>query len=395
MAAKPATNQGPWYRPSRIVWQLPWLGLAHALNTIVTTSIFVLVVYIADNSGASADILRGNIETGYDFILAALAAVSVLYGVASVLIALPILIYLAALAMAITTAVLLFISSTRASGRVALLYKSLPPSRFKLNIALWFSLVAFIVSHFVPPIPGASFFGSQEGGLRYARQTDDLIVNFYNFINSIDMVDTAVAVLSIAIPIAVSLGASLAFSYALFMFLFMTTLRPNSALLLKRIFYIFALTLATVAPLGIVPAPIGFRDSNLSFATSQLDLFNLLAPVFLLLVISLAWLYFQRARLAAFGARVKGRVRWIALIGVAVQAFYLFAWSVFSAPNLGADAEFFYVGSVLLAAFVAVAWFGLLLMVGARRKWDWALFGLVAAAQIASLIVVYPGLLAA
>jgi len=32
-------------------------------------------------------------------------------------------------------------------------------------------------------------------------------------------------------------------------------------------------------------------------------------------------------------------------------------------------------------------------MGGARRKWDWALFGLVAATQIASLTVVYPGLL--
>jgi len=384
------------------VWQLPWLGLAHALNTIVTTSIFVLVVYIADNSGASADILRGNIETGYDFILAALAAVSVLYGVASVLIALPILIYLAALAMAITTAVLLFISSTRASGRVALLYKSLPPSRFKLNIALWFSLVAFIVSHFVPPIPGASFFGSQEGGLRYARQTDDLIVNFYNFINSIDMVDTAVAVLSIAIPIAVSLGASLAFSYALFMFLFMTTLRPNSALLLKRIFYIFALALATVVPLGIVPTPIGFRSSinpnaslEFSFYSSHPALINLLAPTFLLLIISLVWLYFQRSRLAELGARVKEQVRWIALGGAALQAVYLAIWLTVRAPNVSRTEDFFYVGSVLLAALLIVAWFGWLLMVGARRHWDWALFGMVVATHSACLIVVFPVLLPA
>jgi len=376
----------PWYSPARIVWKLPWLGLVFALNTIVA----ILIIISADN-------IADDLGTGHnEFIIPVLG---VIYGLGFVLGVLPTLVNIGALAMAIASAVLLFRSSTRAGGYVAFLYKSLSPTRRKLNIALWFSLVAFIVFQFMPFISAESvintFFPS-----RYTHQALDLIGGIGNsFSNSVDM---TVAVISITIPIVISLGFALALAYALFMFLFMATLRPNSALLLKRIFYIFALALATVVPLGIVPTPIGFRSSinpnaslEFSFYSSHPALINLLAPTFLLLIISLVWLYFQRSRLAELGARVKEQVRWIALGGAALQAVYLAIWLTVRAPNVSRTEDFFYVGSVLLAAFLIVAWFGLLLMVGARRKWDWALFGLVAATQIASLIVVYPGFLTA
>jgi len=320
-----------------------------------------------------------------------LIGAGVIYSLFFVLGVLQLVVYLAALAMLTESGVALFISSTRAGKRVAHLYKSLPRSRRKLNIALWFSLVAFMVFQFLPFISGFSLSGIQTGvPSRYTRQAEDVI---WGFSGGIDHM--IAGIISIIMPIVISLGFALTLSYALLMFLFMATLRPVSSLLLKRIFYIAALALATVAPLGIAPTPIWYGLPDFSFASSQLDLFNLLGPFLFLLLFALVWLYSQRARLAALGARVKGRVRWIALGGVALQVFYLVVWSVFSAPNLSADAEFFYVGSVLLAAFVAVAWLGLLLMVGARRKWDWALFGLVGATQIASLIVVYPGFLTA
>jgi len=376
--AEPATVQVPWYRPSRIVWQLPWLGLAFALATI-----FGIIV-------ARSILASGPMSEG------AFIAFSGVYGLGFAWGILPNILYLAAIAMAIASAVLLIRSATRADDRVALLYKSLPRNRRYLNIALWFSLVAVMVFQFMP------FFAVNQDwrvlisiNTRYTLLVLDWTAGFVIWLNGIFTGSWFAELIYFIVPITISSTAALALSYALFMFLFMTTLRPNSALLLKRIFYAFALALATVVPFGIAPTAIWQPDADFSFALSQTALFNLLAPGFLLLAVSLAWLYFQKARLAGLGARVKARVRLIALGGAALQVFYLVSWAVFAAPNLSSATEFFYVGSVLLAAFVAVAWFGLLLMVGARRKWDWALFGLIGATQIASLIVVYPGLLTA
>jgi len=122
--AKPATVQVPWYRPSRIVWQLPWLGLAFALATI-----FGIIV-------ARSILASGPMSEG------AFIAFSGVYGLGFAWGILPNILYLAAIAMAIASAVLLIRSATRADDRVALLYKSLPRNRRYLNIALWFSLVA-------------------------------------------------------------------------------------------------------------------------------------------------------------------------------------------------------------------------------------------------------------
>jgi len=394
--AEQTVARAPWYKPSRIVWRLPWLGLVFALATVIG---FLIIIFVGLTIAAFPPSDFGMAVAGAGLVFAVLYGLVFAWGI------LPNIVYFAAFAMVIVSAVLLFGGLTRkapafvkrASERVTLFYKSLPPSQLYLNIALWFAIVAVMVFQFAPfPRVNHSddFIAVLSINSRYTLPVLDFAGGFA--IWRFDSVSAIAGALHFIIPMVISLGAALALSYALFMFLFMATLRPSSALLLKRIFYIVALALATVAPFGIVPSLIwSDTPAEFSFALSHLVLFNLLAPTFLLLVISLAWFYFQRARLAALGASVKARARWIALGSAALQASYLVSWSVFAAPNINAEAEFFYIGSVLLAAFVAVAWFGLLLMVGARRKWDWALFGMVVATQIASLIVVYPGFLTA
>jgi len=293
--AKPTVAREPWYKPSRIVWQLPWLGLVFASITVVAVLVIILGYF------------TGILGMGWALIISAWLISEILNFVLGVWSNLT---YVAALVVVIASAILLFRSSTRSGKHVNFLYKSLPRNRFYLSIALWISLVAFMVFQFIPFTPAYRelLFSINS---RYTLQALDL----FGGINSgtgIMIEDRIAELSSINIPIIISLGASLTLAYALFMFLLMTTLRPNSALLLKRIFYIFALALATVAPLGIVSSPIWYSLTNISFASSQSALFNLLAPMFLLLIISLVWLSFQRSRLAALGARVKARVRWIA-----------------------------------------------------------------------------------
>jgi len=273
---------------------------------------------------------------------------------------------------------------------VATEYKSLPRRRLFLNIILWGSTAAIMILQFIPIYPYMTRTFSFLLITRYSIPILHLLDVGYPGFRPLGAPNLSYA----AIPVTISLGALIALPFALFMLLLMATLRPNHARLLKRIIYACALALAAVAPLGIFPYFVWFEYS-LWFDPSHLDVLNFLAPTYLLLLVSLIWLYFQRARLAGLGARVKVWLRLIALGGVALQAFYLAFWSVFATQNANAGAEVFYVGSAPIGAGLAVAWFGLLLMVGARRKWDWALFGLVAATQIASLIVVYPGLLTA
>jgi len=368
--AKPTVARAPWYKPSRIVWGLPWLGLAFALNVIVLVWLIILFVFPFEWEWLGT----------WTAIHGFLALFTFSY-----------LINFVAVAMVITTAMLRFGSFIpKISARVASEYKSLSRSQVYLSIILWLSTAAIMIFLFIPTYPLIRMY---QGLLisRYTYQVVNLIeIVFANFPSN-----DILSILSYGtVPMTISLGASISLSFALLAWLFMVTLRPSNVQLLKKISYSCALSLATVTPFGIFPYFIWF-EGDFPFGSSHLVVFDLLAPVFLLLAVSLVWLYFQRARLAALGEPIKKRARLIAFGGIVLQVSYLVYWSVFAAPNLSADAEFFYVGSVLLAAFVAVAWLGLLLMVGARRKWDWALFGLVGATQIASLIVVYPGFLTA
>jgi len=303
--------------------------------------------------------------------------------------------------MIITSAVLLFGSLTRKAtvsaneitdrDLVATEYKSLPRRRVYLNIILWGSTVAIMIFQFMPIYP---YLHRTISALLVTRYSIP-VLHLFNIANPDFIQDNPLSRLSYAaIPVTMSLGALVALSFGLSMWLLIATLRPNNARLLKRIIYACALALAAVAPLGIFPYFVWF-EYGLWFDPSHLDVLNFLAPTYLLLLVSLIWLSFQRARLAGLSARVKIWLRLIALGGAALQAVYLAFWSAFATQNANAGAEVFYVGSALIAAFLIVAWFGLLLMVGARRKWDWALFGLVAATQVVSLIVVYPGLLTA
>jgi len=375
--AKPTTTRVPWYEPARFVWHLPWLGLVFALNVVIT--VWALAFF-------------GQLILEEPFTLTWIFGFLVGFALSYLIIAV-------AIAMIIATAVLLFGSLTRKAtvsadkitdrDLVATEYQSLPRRRFFLNIILWGSTAAIMIFQFIPV-----FLGPLPLILsRYTIPAFHLLEVVYpNF----DWLFVRTPNLSyFAIPVTVSWGAALALSFGMFIWLLMATLRPNNARLLKWIFLAFALSLAAVAPLGVFPYINWFELSNgMYLISSHMDVFDYLAPFYLLLGVSLVWLSFQRARLAALGARVKVWLRLIALGGVALQAFYLAFWSVFATQNANAGAEVFYVGSALIAAFAAVAWLGLFLMVGARRKWDWALFGLVAATQIASLIVVYPGLLA-
>jgi len=373
--AKPTTVRAPRHG---LVWLLPWAGLVFVLNIAIPIWLLSFAVQF---------------EVGGLFSLA--FAHGFLAGVT-----LPYLINAVAIAMIIITAVLLFGGLTRKlpafvtgiGDRVATEYESLSRRRFHLHIILWISIFAIMIFQFVPIYPLSPYFTVPVFFLIATRYMIP-VFHLFEVVFPDFPYDGPLSNLRYAsIPVTIRLGAALALSFGMFIWLLMATLRPNNTRLLKWILYAFALALALAAPIGIFPYFVWFEE-GLSHASSHMAVFNFLAPTYLLLLVSLIWLSFQRTRLAALGARVKVWVRLIALGGIALQAVYLAFWSAFATQNANASNEVFYVGSALIAAGLAIAWLGLLLMVGARRKWDWALFGLVAATQIASLIVVYPGLL--
>ena len=218
-------------------------------------------------------------------------------------------------------------------------------------------------------------------------------INLLGFTNlappiSLQINAITVAIIGANIHTLIGGGVSTILFYPLLISSFALALNPTNAQLLKRIFYIFIGLIAVFVPFStFITGLDNFAFDDPTRNTSYLLLAFL--PTYLMLALVLPFLYSQRARLAEFGERTKRNMRLLGLGSVAMQLFFMVYWAVLTAPEAGV----FYAASVAFALFSIVAWAVVLLLVGERKWHDWAVFALIGAVQVTSLVVAFPNLI--